>query len=383
MSNHEFDIDLSQFDEFAEADLLDLVEGTMDPERAMELAHAVKVRDPELLRRLIRMQADRMELTSHGEPVAPPHLLESVQTRLIREDLLEGDFLETVEPTAMMARAVRDLDRRRRRRMYRGPIMAGLAASVAVIGVSVVLVGWSLLSESGRRGTPLVEPIAANTTEVPVAVTDEPGDIPRQAFFAARPDESVRTAHVRRVQAMAEPVPPAIPELELADYGLMLKGVPGEEFEPALARLSEQGELVLVRNLTIAESVTEASSPGKASFGALGGNSTFTTNGTVQDLQPQPLVGDASMAPTTETRLQLAERGYRWAVVVERSVAAEVIEQIGRLAGNARLISADSEPSSELDQLDAWQTWRSRQAAAGQGVGNAKRIIVPIAIIER
>ena len=76
MSSHEFDIDLSQFDEFAEADLLDLVEGTMDPERAMELAQAVKVRDPELLRRLIRMQADRMELTAHGEPVAPPHLLQ-------------------------------------------------------------------------------------------------------------------------------------------------------------------------------------------------------------------------------------------------------------------------------------------------------------------
>ena len=383
MSNHEFDIDLSQFEEFAEADLLDLVEGTMDPERAMELAHAVKLRDPDLLRRLIRMQADRLELTAHGEPVAPPHLLESVQSRLIREDLLEGDFLETVEPTAMMARAVKDLDRRRRRRMYRGPIMAGLAASVAVIGVTVVLVGWSLLSESNRRGTTLPESVVQNTTEESVSPAAETEEIKRQAVFAARPDESVRTAHVRRVQAMAEPVPPPIPELELADYGLMLKGIQGEDFEPALAELSQKGALVLVRNLTIAESVTEATSPGRASFGARQEGSGGVTNATVQDLQPEPLVGEPSMAPNTQTRLELAERGYRWAVVVDRGVAAEVVEQIGRLADNARLISARSEPSGELDELDAWQTWRSREAAAGQGVGNAKRIIVPIAILEQ
>ena len=182
---------------------------------------------------------------------------------------------------------------------------------------------------------------------------------------------------------MAEPIPPQIPEVELADYGLMLKGVQWKDFEPALAELSKQGELVLVRNLTIAESVTQAVSPGKASFGPIVDDAGRKFGEGARDLQPAPLVGEASLAPATETRLELAERGYRWAVVVDRNEAAAIVEQIGRLAEKARLISAGSEPSYELDELDAWQTWQSRQAAASRGVGNAKRIIVPIAIIDQ
>ncbi|MCH2161531.1 MAG: hypothetical protein MK085_06615 [Phycisphaerales bacterium] len=338
MSNHDYDIDLSTFDEFAEADLLDLVEGTMDPDRALELAHAVKVRDPNLLRRLIRMQADRMELSAHGDPVAPSHLLDGVQSRLHDEDLVEGDFLETLEPTAMMARAVEDLDRRRRQKLYRGPIMAGVAASLAIIGVGVIISAWSMLGQSRSQGT---------------------------GGFG---------------QGMAESVRPPAQEMALAEYGLMLKGMASQDVEPALAAISQEGELVLVRNLTVAESVSASGDEGMASAGGNGEHS--TRSALVEGLQPAPLVGDATFAPSTRTRVELAERGYRWAVVVDRDEAAQVVERIGRLAGNAGLVAARAEPSNALESLGAWRNWQPGRVTSSPGSGNAKRIIVPIAIID-
>ena len=67
MTRHDYEFDFSGFEDFAEADLLDLVEGTMDPDRARAFAESVKSKDPELLRRLIRMQGDRLDLSSHGD----------------------------------------------------------------------------------------------------------------------------------------------------------------------------------------------------------------------------------------------------------------------------------------------------------------------------
>ena len=95
---------------------------------------------------------------------------------------------------------------------------------------------------------------------------------------------------------------------------------------------------------------------------------------TPTDLQPAPLVGDEGTAPNSAVRFDLAERGFRYAIVVDRDSAAAMVEQISRLGQKAGLVSAHVSPRHGQFVLDAWQAWQSRDATKV-----ATRLIIPIA----
>ena len=57
MSIEEHEIDMGRFGDFDQLDLLDLVEGTMSPDRAKVLVQRVREKDPELLHRLVRSRS--------------------------------------------------------------------------------------------------------------------------------------------------------------------------------------------------------------------------------------------------------------------------------------------------------------------------------------
>lgn len=376
MTKDDYEFDFSGFEDFAEADLLDLVEGTMDPDRARAFAESVKSKDPELLRRLIRMQGDRLDLSSHGDPLPPMDLLEGVQARMIRHDLLAGDFLETMEPTAMMARSVEDLDRRRGRRLLQRSVLGSLAASIALVGTVVLVFGWLLRVEDDR----VVDRIQTSAqidvdSLLAVESTGKPVNV-----FTALPDSSVLGVHRLRVQALNTPPVEPIQEIVVADYGLVLGGVDEKMIQPALEALSREADLVLVQNLTIAESVSNVSSFGQATLNKDPKGESW--NGANRDLQPSPLVGQAGLAPETRVRLDLAERGFQWAIVVDRANAAEMVEQIGRLGRTASLVSANTEAGEFSQDANAWNAWQVRKVATPSGIGNARRLIVPIAVTE-
>ena len=131
MSTEELDIDMQRFGDFDQLDLLDLIEGTMSADRAKVLVETVREKDPQLLHKLVRMQADRIEMASHHTPPTPENLFAKVRQLTNPNDTLPSDFPEAVEPTLMMERSLKNLGRTRRRRQR--PPREGVAQGLAPV----------------------------------------------------------------------------------------------------------------------------------------------------------------------------------------------------------------------------------------------------------
>lgn len=341
MGIEDFNNETAGFEDFAEADLLDLVEGAMTHERAKELAEAIKSRHPELLGQLTRMQADRLALSSHKNVAPPQDLISNVMSQPSDGSFLDQDFQEAVEPTQMMERAVKDLGRRRRRRKQ-APLFAAIAAGIAGIGVTtsiMIIIDAASSDESVNL---------AQTTSAPLNT----------------PVESLNVIPEKQSEAI------------VAEYGLVLRGVDEGSLGSQLANLLAYGDTVVVENLTLDDSVrnrTGGSDKLRAAIQA--GNKTIIHN---SEMLPPPLVGSLEQAPSAEVRLDLADRGFQYAIVVDCAKAADAIAQIGKLADSAGLVPAHVEPNDKKFVLDAWKDWQSRAEATAVGQGSQQRLIVPI-----
>lgn len=324
--------------EFAEADLLDLIEGTMTSERAVEFVQSIRERDPELLRTITRMQADRLALSNVSEVAPPRNLFASLFAQPTVSGL--GGHADAVEPTQAMERSLRDLDRSRRWRRQ-APIRGAIAAGIAGIGVTTIAL---VLADSLSPGvTSLRENVAFSS---PAVVPTRTG--------------------VERPEVDA-------PDPLVAEYGVVLEGVEAEELGQSLSDLFAYGNLTLVENLTFEEGAARLSGGDRELQAAIQAG-----DGAVvlmqSEMQPLPLLGDESTAPSSAIRFDLAQRGFRYAVVVDRDAADVVIERIGRLGANASLVSAHVTPRHGQFVLDAWHDWQVRDASK-----SAERLIVPIA----
>ena len=343
MSIEDFNNDTPHWDEFAEADLLDLVEGAMTPERAKELADILKARHPKLLGKLTRMQADRLALTSHEHLAAPKNLVSIALKKRSVPNVLDRDYQEAVEPTKMMERAVRDLGRRRRRRRQ-APVIAAIAAGIAGIGVTT---GIMVLIDAASQPRPLNGVMTTAQAQAPNAVQSAP-------LASAEPSEAI-----------------------VAEYGLVLRGVDEGSFGGQLANLLAYGDTVVVENLALDDQVRDRTGGNDVLRAAIqAGNKAIVSS---SEMLPPPLVGSLEQAPSASIRLDLAERGFQYAIVIDRAKAADAVKQIGRLADSVGLVPAHVKPNESKFVFDAWQAWQSRAAAtAAMGEGSQQRLIVPI-----
>ena len=327
--------DATLFDgEFAEADLLDLVEGTMETDRAKELVASIRAQNPKLLRTITRMQADRLALSGASD-VAPPR---NLVAGFLAQHASNTTDIEAVEPTQAMERSLRELDRTRRWRRQ-APIRGAIAAGIAGIGV----------------------------TTIAMMIAD-----------AISPDVlSVRSPVVLTMPTLAEPTA-AAPErlttnVAIAEYGVVLEGVNEEDLGHSLTDLLAYSNLTLVENLTYEQGAARLSGGNlqlQAAIQAGDGSVVLMQS----EMQPLPLIGEESTAPSYAVRFDLASRGFRYAIVVDRDAAPAMVERISRLARTANLVSAHVTPTNGQFVLDAWHDWQTRNAST-----RPDRLIVPIA----
>ncbi len=102
-----------------------------------------------------------------------------------------------------------------------------------------------------------------------------------------------------------------------------------------------------------------------------------------------PLVGPPSGAPDATLRRDLGLRGFDHAIVVPRDEVSFVLAEVGALANpgpdgrsSARLVPSDATNPQEALSKDAWESW-SRQSEAARGLpAEARRLVVPIALVE-
>ena len=161
----------------------------------------------------------------------------------------------------------------------------------------------------------------------------------------------------------SESVPIDEPDQEesLASFGLV---IPVEDFELAEAKIAMkviERNAVLIRN----RRATELGSDG---------------------IQPPPIVGVLRELPSETLRMNLAERGFQFAVVVDRDGVSTLLAQLGlisehpELEEGPRLVPSDGSATGTM-QRDAWETWSGRseaQSAIEAGVGP---LLVPVALI--
>lgn len=320
--------------EFAEADLLDLVEGTMAPNRAEELVASIRARNPKLLRTITRMQADRGTLCDASD-TAPPR---SLIAGLFAHHASTTAHAEAVEPTQAMERSLRDLDRTRRWRRQ-APLRGAIAAGIAGIGVTTIAMM-------------IADAISPDVTSLqsPVALA------PRMLAAPAVASPASTTMNVA-----------------VAEYGVVLEGVNEEDLGSSLIDLLAYSNLTLVENLTYEQGAERLSGGNRELQAAIqaGDGSVVLMQ---SEMQPLPLIGDESTAPSSAIRFDLASRGFRYAIVVDRDAAPVVVERISRLAVNANLVSAHVTSTNGQFVLDAWHDWQTRDAST-----RPDRLIVPIA----
>ena len=147
----------------------------------------------------------------------------------------------------------------------------------------------------------------------------------------------------------------------LASFGLV---IPVQNFDLAEARIAMrviEHDAVLIRN----REATELGSAG---------------------VQPVLIVGILKDAPSDALRTELAERGFQYAVIVDREGVSALMAQLGLVSEQPESMEGPRlVPSGESvigsTERDAWETWSGRseaQAAIESGIGP---LLVPIALI--
>jgi hypothetical protein len=158
-----------------EHDLLELVEGTLPPEREAAVRAAV-ARDPRLGQLVARLRADRRALMSLGAVRAPAGLAERVEAAMEREMLLGlgGDDAALTGPIPVSR--LRPKRAPLVVRAWRSPVGRGLAVAA---GLALLVGGGYIAVMNLSPGLPSVAPgttgpVASNDDGVSALLEDEP-----------------------------------------------------------------------------------------------------------------------------------------------------------------------------------------------------------------
>ena len=377
-------------------DLLRFVEGEMSSEESESFLASVQEGDAEAATRLVRMRGDHELMQWAASTSVGPDLLGPLRDRIARGELIGDGLLnqEGIEPTDMMSKSVTELARRRRRNRRRPLIQ--VAAGIAVAAISGVVV-VQIVDRFDWQG---INPVAwlPNGGDSPDSKSSEAApllevDAARLASGedAADADEiTVATSEATNGETNDGPEVHEDPSrTDLASFGVALAWDEQDEtFEVRLASLALEMDAVLVRNLTLVESV-EASGRRLAAGLAQAADSGMRTTrrGRGRDLQPPPIVGMIDDAPETRLRIELADRGFRYALVIPRDDVANVIARMSTLgargAGAAtRLVPAETDLPGAAFEADAWASWSRHAEAASASSMNAESLVVPIAVVD-
>ncbi|MHC4245299.1 MAG: hypothetical protein ACYSUU_00710 [Planctomycetota bacterium] len=378
-------------------DLLRFIEGEMAPEESESFLESVRDGDADAAARLVRMRRDHELMRSAASTSAGPDLLAPLRARIARGELIGDGLLnqvnhEGIEPTDMMSKSVEELARRRRWNRRRPLIQVAAGIAVAAMAGVVVVQVIERVDWSG------IDPLAWLPTEIdsPESIPSESKPVPEVAsprLALAGDPSNVADATGTTVDSPKKGTPsleaPDPGNIGLASFGVALAwDAQDDTFEVRLASLALEMDAVLVRNLTLIESVG-ASGRGLAAGLARAADATGSDPraGRGRDLQPSPIVGMIDDAPETRVRIDLAERGFRYALVIPRGEVANVIARMStfgaRGAGAAtRLVPADTDRPGAAFEADAWASWSRHAEAAPAASMNAGSLVVPIAVVD-
>jgi hypothetical protein len=380
---------------FDSIDLLRFVESEMDAEERAAFLEQVRSGDADAARRLARMRNDHDAMRRIPEAVPGRDLLASVRSRIARGELIEDQLFADpgLEPTDLMSKSIEDLARRRRRDRRRPFEWAAAGITVAMLAG---ILGSQLLDRtSGERTTTFAADERGAKTREDRNGSVNPSNLSNPSMATRRSTDSDRIDQTpTRLATASEADRAPGEEIEresvssLASFGLAVAGDGGEEFEIRLASLVLDSNAVLIRNLTLAECMTAT---GRQFMAALQRSpDQHGSNPRRGSLQPPPIVGMSDHLPDSKTRIDLAERGFRYAIVMPRAKVEGVLARLSSLAGNndkdgtgARLIPAHTgRPDSAFD-LDAWSSWSEQAKARPRQSSPSVMLIVPIAVVPK
>jgi hypothetical protein len=374
---------------FDPIDLLRFIESEMGAGEEAAFLEQVRSGDVDAARRLARMKQDHDVMHRVPEPVPGRDLLASVRSRIARGELIEDQLFADpgLEPTVLMSKSIDDLARRRRRDRRRPFEWAAAGITVAMLagilgshlvdrfsGVEFMRVaGGDFTTEPGENRETSVE--SGAPTEEIEKIEDSVQVDPRPAVLANSEDgDRTSSEELQRK-----------PASNLASFGLAVVGDGGEAFESRLASLVHNSNAVLIRNLTLVESIGAAGREFMAGLRRPSGRSgSSTPRGT---LQPPPIVGMSEGIPDSKIRIDLAERGFRYAIVVPRAEVEGILARLSGLSsGNAAnagawLIPAQTEEPNAAIDLDAWSSWSQQAQARPRESSRSATLIVPIAVV--
>ena len=104
-------------------------------------------------------------------------------------------------------------------------------------------------------------------------------------------------------------------------------------------------------------------------------------------LQPPPIVGMSDDVPDSMIRIDLAERGFQYAIVVARSEVEGILARLSGMAvgdeagEGARLIPSLTRQPETAFRQDAWSSWSQQAKARPNSSSPSAMLIVPIAIV--
>ena len=161
-----------------------------------------------------------------------------------------------------------------------------------------------------------------------------------------------------------DPVPRGADENDpetLASFGLV---IPVQDFDLAETRIAMKAiehDAVLIRNRGLSE---------------------LESDGT----QPIPIVGILKDPPSDILRSELADRGFQYAVIVDRERVSALMAQLGLVSEHPetlegpRLVPSD-ESVEGSPRRDAWETWSGRSEAQAAIESGSGPLLVPVALV--
>jgi len=372
---------------FDAIDLLRFVESKMEDEEQIAFIEQVRSADADAARRLARMRHDHEAMQRVPESVPGRDLLGSVRSRIARGELIEDQLFADpgLEPTDLMSKSIEDLARRRRRDRRRPFEWAAAGITLAMFAG---ILATRLIDGAPSDG---VTTLAAEHDGL--KIDEYQGSSAKNSMMDAR--SSPKTARLDRSPALrsngsetdrtSAPQIDRVPSSALASFGLAVAGDGGEAFEVGLASLVLDANAVLIRNLTLAESMAASTGEFKAGLERYSGQSSSRLRGGT--LQPPPIVGMSDGLPGSMIRIDLAERGFQYAIVVARSEVEGILARLsgmavsGEAGEGARLIpSVTNEPGTAFHR-DAWSSWSQQAEARPNPSSTSAMLIVPIAIV--
>lgn len=372
---------------FDAIDLLRFVESEMGDEEQIAFIEQVRSGDADAARRLARMKHDHDAMQRVPESVPGRDLLASVRSRIARGELIEDQLFADpgLEPTDLMSKSIEDLARRRRRDRRRPFEWAAAGITVAMLagilatrlidgdpsdGVTTLAAEKDGLKIDAYQGPPAENSVVDNRRSTNTARLD------RRPALGSNVADADRTS---------TPQIDREPSSVLASFGLAVSGDGGEAFEVGLASLVLDANAVLIRNLTLAESMAASTGQFKAGLEQYSGQSSARPQGGT--LQPPPIVGMSDDVPDSMIRIDLAERGFQYAIVVARSEVEGILARLSGMAvgdeagEGARLIPSLTRQPETAFRQDAWSSWSQQAKARPNSSSPSAMLIVPIAIV--